>query len=276
MLQAKLNNTHLQEKEMQEVKNLTSTESKNYEVVNLASTCSSGWQKAALNSFRVYDGSGTLISANGRCFVLAARHTMNAILQPFRGQGIPISYDGKVFLSKARTREHYPTLDYVILEFMDRKEEEFLANKYGGVEIVNSPVEEGEFIFQLGYPNSWPKNQKHLQLIHQIEISNRSRPTQNNILSLMPENFEFSLVLTSGVITSVMKEDSKLFTASARSGHGNSGGGIFVLREGQAFLAGVFTSGGEGQDGNAPLSQGVRSSMPDSESIATWLPDFLV
>ena len=136
MLQVKLNNAHLQEKEVAEVKKLTSTESQNYEVVNLASTYSSGWQKAALNSFRVYDGSGTLISANGRYFVLAARHTIHAILQPFRGQGVPISYDGKVFLPKIRAREHYPTLDYAILEFIDRNEEEFLANKYGGVAII--------------------------------------------------------------------------------------------------------------------------------------------
>ena len=230
-----------------------------------------GWRKAAHNSFRVFDGSGTLVVSQGRYFILTAHHTAFSSPLPSYHPLVPVSREGKSYITKVRNKGRYQTFDYEMLEFVNREEEEHLGQMLGGISLLTEPITKGAFCFQLGYPNSWPNNLKHQNRIagfHHLADS---------VMDYLPAGTPLDLVLSAGYVTSVEAiSELPSFSIDARSGHGNSGGGVFVLNHSEApLLAGIFTNtlGNQEVQGNAPHTPPTEGMA--GQCVPTWLANLV-
>ncbi len=253
-----------------EIERLVDVPTRNHEVILLPNKSNiSGWQRAALCSFRVLDGSGTLVKIGERVFIVTVQHVMNFLASITKGK-IPINRDGKVFFMKhVKPTNSILGLDLqdpVILEFINPEDEILVKETYHGVEISKEKPKVNDFIFQLGYPNSWSANKTHMRTMDRIN----SHANPEDIIH--PETL-FNLVLSAGNITFI-DEPQSIFRTSSRSGSGNSGGGIFILSCETPLLIGVCEEG-DPSETNDPQNLPV---IPIAETgcLSVWNMDFKI
>ncbi|MFY9222658.1 MAG: hypothetical protein WAQ98_08310 [Blastocatellia bacterium] len=229
---------------IEEIRQLLDRPSKNYEIkIKPEELKIDGWKKAVVNSFLVLDGSGTLVKIKERVFILTARHTATIPFSriPLSERKLPVSKDGKVYQVKIKTKGVNPPknsklrercgndissnlVDYAILEFENLEEEKEIKQRYGGIELSTQEVEEGLFVFQLGYPHTWPEN------MHNSRRINRGEQIETEK--------EYNLILSGGEITKLVC--SCKIHANTRSGRGNSGGGLFTIKDdGTPIIIGI-------------------------------------
>lgn len=236
--------------------------------LNNQKALSDGIKKAKLCSFRVADGSGTLIKYKERYFVLTAKHVLGSVDRT----KIPVSNGGQVFLMKVIKEQRKEIsgeigagggkispqeYDYAILEFSQKKEEEQAKRSFGGIELLQQNLNLQEFVFLLGYPNSWPDNNNHKYKWDHGEKT-------------IEPNTKFNLVLTTGILLEICSANLE---ASCRSGNGNSGGGLFVFgKDNIPYLVGILHSS-NGFDRNQPLN--VLSQPSYSTVTFVRAPEFI-
>ena len=179
---------------------------------------------AARNSLRVADGTGLLIRWRDRLVVLTANHVADNNVTRRFPSGVPVTIGKQLHSAAILVADQ--GIDLAVLEFVEPKVERTLRREGWGFSLRESNLRSREFVFQLGFPNTWPLNRRHTDRWH------RGKPTERTDC--------FNLVLTSGILALT---DEELLVAECPSVSGNSGGGVFIFdRNGQVRLIGIAHS----------------------------------
>ncbi len=263
--------THARQQAIGRIEDLTGAGARGVEVGSLARDHAdgAGWAVAARNSVAVVVhgsayarrrngaivraddrravivGGGTIVRVRERLVVVTAAHVVPPMDR--RGGISVVTVDGQNY-SMRLILHGGRRYDVAILTFGDQDIEHDVAARFSGVTLAPSQVAAGDFGFHIGFPKTWQDPAAARREGRRPAFATAAEPD-----ATMSRDLSAPMVLNSGVVSVSRPTFVHL---SARIGHGDSGGGLFVLDDkGSPLLVGPASTVRirEG-DGNPPQS----------------------
>jgi len=182
-------------------------------------------------------GGGILLRIRGRLIIVTASHIVPS-RSPNRAV-LALAHDGTA-IPLRQLLHGGQRFDLAVFGFADPEQEADALKTYGGVRLADTSLAAHEFVFHIGFPDSWQTNE-------------HAGPIQIGAVALpwVPRPIP---VLTSGLVSEV---NELTVRASARIAQGDSGGGFFTISPtGEPLLIGpTSTVRSREADGNPPEAE---------------------
>ena len=182
-------------------------------------------------------GGGILLRIRDRLIIATASHIVPSH-SPNRAV-LALAHDGTA-IPLRQLLHGGRRFDVAVFGFADAEQEVDALKTYGGVRLAGTSIAVHEFVFHIGFPDSWQTNEH----AGPIQIGATALPW-------VPRPIP---VLTSGLVSEV---SDLAVRASARIAQGDSGGGFFTISpSGEPLLIGpTSTVRSREADGNPPAAE---------------------